>query len=150
MSKKTHTRQTEPFRWEDVPLLAYKEDGGTHFKSITRQVLFDDDDPAGSQLRYFEIAPGGHSTLERHDHIHSVMIVRGRGQALVGRDIHALETNDLIRIPPQTWHQFRATAGESLGFLCIVRSERDKPQRPTPADLAALAADPKVGAFMRV
>lgn len=149
MSAQTHTRQTEPFRWEGVPLLAYKEDGGTHFKSISRQVLFDDPDPAGTQLRYFEIAPGGHSTLERHDHIHSVMILRGRGQALVGRDILGLETNDLVRVPPRTWHQFRATAGEPLGFLCLVRSERDKPQRPNQADLATLAADPKVGGFVR-
>jgi mannose-6-phosphate isomerase-like protein (cupin superfamily) len=148
VSEKTHAPQTAPFRWEGVPVLAYKEEGGTHFKGITRQVLFDD--PAGSQLRYFEIVPGGHSTLERHDHIHSVMILRGRGQALVGSEIHALETNDLVRVPPRTWHQFRATGGEPLGFLCVVRAERDKPQRPTAAELAALGADPRVGAFVRV
>jgi mannose-6-phosphate isomerase-like protein (cupin superfamily) len=150
VNEKTHTPQTDPFRWEGVPVLAYKEEGGTHFKGITRQVLFDDRDPAGSQLRYFEIAPGGHSTLERHDHIHSVMILRGRGQALVGEEIHALEANDLVRVPPRTWHQFRATAGEPLGFLCVVRAERDKPQRPSAADLAALGAHPKVSAFVRV
>ncbi len=149
MSQKTHIAQTEPFRWEDVPVLAYKEDGGTHFRSITRQVLFDDGDAAGSQLRYFEIAPGGHSTLERHDHIHSVMVLRGCGQALVGREIHALQANDLVRVPPQTWHQFRATAGEPLGFLCVVRTERDKPRLPTVAELAELRADGRIGPFVR-
>ena len=35
------------------------------------------DDALACELRYFEIAPGGHSTLERHDHLHSVMIIRG-------------------------------------------------------------------------
>jgi mannose-6-phosphate isomerase-like protein (cupin superfamily) len=150
MSPKTHIPQTDPFRWEDVPVLSYKEEGGTHFRSITRQVLFDDGDGTGAQLRYFEIAPGGHSTLERHDHVHSVMVVRGRGQALVGREIHDLATNDLVRVPPQTWHQFRATTGEPLGFLCLVRSERDKPQRPGESDLAALRADARVASFLRV
>jgi quercetin dioxygenase-like cupin family protein len=149
VSQKTHIAQTAPFRWENVPVLAYKEDAGTHFKGITRQVLFEDDGPSGAELRYFEILPGGHSTLERHEHVHSVMVLRGKGQALVGGEIHALDGNDLIRVPPLTWHQFRATAGETLGFLCLVRSDRDKPQRPTAAELAALRADPRVGPFVR-
>jgi mannose-6-phosphate isomerase-like protein (cupin superfamily) len=150
MTPKTHIPQTLPFQWRDIPVLAYKEDGGTHFKGITRQVLFDEGDELGVQLRYFEIAPEGHSTLERHDHAHCVMIVKGRGQALVGSEIHQLGTNDLVRVPPNTWHQFRATAGESLGFLCLVSQERDKPERPGAVELAALRAHPLVSAFLRV
>lgn len=150
MSQKTHTAQTAPFRWENVPVLDYKEGGGTHFRSITRQILFEDGDPNGAQLRYFEIAPGGHSTLERHAHVHAVMVLRGTGRALVGREIHALAINDLVRVPPQTWHQFQSTEDEPLGFLCLVRSERDKPQRPTESELAALRADGRIGAFIRV
>jgi mannose-6-phosphate isomerase-like protein (cupin superfamily) len=150
MSAKTRIAETAPFRWEDIPVLAYKEDGGTHFRSITRQILLDDEGTIGTQLRYFEIAPGGHSTLERHEHVHSVMILRGGGDVLVGREIHAVGGRDLVRVPPQTWHQFRATGMEPLGFLCIVRSERDKPLRPSPADLSGLRADPAVAAFIRV
>jgi mannose-6-phosphate isomerase-like protein (cupin superfamily) len=146
---KTHIPQTDPYRWEGVPLLAYKEEGGTHFKGITRQVLFEDGDSEGAQLRYFEIVPGGHSTLEKHDHVHSVMVIRGRGQVLVGTEIHTLGANDLVRVPPQTWHQFRATAEVPLGFLCLVRNERDKPQRATAIDLAALCADSRVASFVR-
>ena len=149
MSSKNHTPQAAPFRWEGVPVLAYKEEGGTHFKNVTRQVLFDDGGRDGTQLRYFEIAPGGHSTLERHHHAHSVMVLRGRGHALVGREIHTLDTNDLLRVPPMTWHQFRATDSVPLGFLCLVRRERDKPQRPTAGDLSALRADHAVGEFVR-
>lgn len=150
MTQKTHIPQTLPFRWQDIPVLAYKEDGGSHFKGITRQVLFDEDDKLGVQLRYFEIAPEGHSTLERHDHAHCVMVVKGRGHALVGCEIHALGTNDLVRVPPNMWHQFRATAGETLGFLCLVSRERDKPERPGTADLVALRAHPQVSSFLRV
>jgi len=150
VSPKTHTPQTAPFRWRGIPLLAYKQGSGTHFRSISRQVLFDEGGPGGIQLRYFEIAPGGHSTLERHDHTHSVMVLRGRGRALVGRRIHALGANDLVRVPPRTWHQFRAARGAPLGFLCLVRAERDKPRRPGPRELAALRADRRIGAFIRV
>ncbi len=149
MSQKNHIAQIAPYRWENVPVLAYKEDGGAHFKSITRQVLFGDVDTEGAQLRYFEIAPGGHSTLERHEHVHSVMVLRGRGHALVGDEIHTLGANDLVRVPARTWHQFRATSEEPLGFLCLVRSERDKPQRPTAGELAALRADGRLGSFVR-
>lgn len=149
MNKKTHIAQTGPFRWEGIEVLAYKEDGGTHFKDITRQVLFDEGSDHDTQLRYFEIGPGGHSTLERHHHAHSVMVLQGRGHALVGREIIALGTNDLVRVPPMAWHQFRATADVPLGFLCLVRRDRDKPQRPTPGELSALQADSAVAAFIR-
>lgn len=150
MKRKTVIRQTAPFRWEDVPVLAYKEEAGTHFRAITRQVLFGGSEHLGAELRYFEIAPGGHSTLERHEHVHSVMVVRGLGQVLVGREVHALSGNNLVYIPSLTWHQFRAADEEPLGFLCLVRWDRDKPQRPAAGDLAALRADERVAAFIRV
>jgi quercetin dioxygenase-like cupin family protein len=150
MTHATHTRQTAPFRWEDIPVLAYKEDGGTHFRNVTRQVLFEGGNHLQAQLRYFEIGPGGHSTLEHHDHVHSVMIVRGSGRVMVGGRVHRLKPFDLIYVPPRTWHQFRATARGRLGFLCLVRSERDRPQRPAQADLAALRRDPRIAAFIRV
>lgn len=149
MSAKTHIPKTGPFRWEDVPVLDYKEGAGTHFKNITRQLLVTAEEGLGTELRYFEIAPGGHSTLERHDHVHSVMILRGRGHALVGDEIHTLGVHDLVRVPSRTWHQFRATGDEPLGFLCMVRGERDKPQRPTEEELAALRKEPRIGAFVR-
>jgi quercetin dioxygenase-like cupin family protein len=150
MKRKTHIKQTEPFRWEDIPVLAYKEEGGTHFKAISRQVLFSGTDKLGAELRYFEIAPGGHSTLERHEHIHSVVVVRGKGRALVGTEIHDLGQNSLVYIPSHTWHQFRAAEHESLGFLCLVCSLRDKPQRPDATEIKALKAVPEVADFIRV
>ena len=101
-----------------------------------------------SELRYFEVAPGGFSTLERHEHMHAVLILRGRGHCLVGREVRRLNTNDLVTVPPMTWHQFRATEGEPLGFLCMVNAARDKPQLPSAEDLKALNADPVVAAFL--
>jgi hypothetical protein len=59
-----------------------------------------------------------------------------------------VETRDLVTVPRLTWHQFRATADEPLGFLCMVNATRDKPQLPSPEDLAELQADPAIAAFL--
>jgi hypothetical protein len=43
-----------------------------------------------------------------------------------------------VSVPPMTWHQFRAAEGEPLGFLCLVSTDRDRPQLPTEQELQAL------------
>ena len=146
--ERTIHRKAKEYRWEGVDELPYKEDDRALYKSITRQVLFSDPEMQG-ELRYFEMAAGGFSTLERHEHMHAVLILRGRGHCLVGREIKAVDTRDLVTVPALTWHQFRATQGEPLGFLCMVNAERDKPQLPSAQELARLKADPAIAAFLR-
>jgi len=126
------------FAWESVDRLRYKEEGSAPFRDITRQVLFAQPDHA-CELRYFEVAPGGYSTLERHEHTHAVLILRGRGSVRIGPDEHALQERDLVTVDPLTWHQFHAAPDSALGFLCLVARERDRPQLPTSDDLAKLA-----------
>ncbi len=135
------------FRWDGVELLADKEEGAAPFNANTRQVLFQRAD-LGCELRYFEMEPGGHSTLERHEHAHAVMIFRGAGSCLVGGEVRVVAAPDLVFIPPMTWHQFRATKGEPFGFLCMVNAARDKPQLPTEDELAMLEEDPAIAAFL--
>jgi len=141
-------RKAKDYRWEGVDELPYKEDARALFKSVTRQVLFSDPQMQ-AELRYFEVAPGGFSTLERHRHMHAVLILRGRGHCLVGSEVRAIDARDLITVPPMTWHQFRASTGEPLGFLCMVDATRDKPQLPSAADMAELETDAKIAAFLR-
>ena len=140
-------KESEPFRWEGVPLLPYKEEG-THFRDVTRQILFPDEG-VGAELRYFEIAPGGWSSLERHQHVHAVMVVRGAGRALVGDRILELKPHDLVRVPSLTWHQFRAAPGDKLGFLCLVASGRDRPERPDADAVQGMRRNREVGEFIR-
>lgn len=117
------------YRWDAVDLLRYKQDGAAPFKDITRQVLFSQPDQA-CELRYFEVAPGGYSTLERHQHTHAVLILRGRGTVRLGSEEQPVAEHDLVTIDPLTWHQFRADADSALGFLCLVSKTRDRPQLP--------------------
>ena len=134
------------FRWDGVERRPYKDEGEAPFKDISRQALFVDE-RLGCELRYFEMEAGGDSTLERHEHVHAVMIFRGRGHALVGDAVRQVETHALVTIPPMTWHQFRATRGEPLGFLCMVNAERDRPQLPTEAELETLRQSSAITAF---
>ena len=136
-----HRKATPEYRWEGVERLPYKEDDRALFKSVSRQTLFSDPDLAG-ELRYFEVEPGGFSSLERHEHMHGVLILRGRGRCLVGNEVRAVATHDLVTVPAWTWHQFRATSEEPLGFLCMVNAARDKPHLPSEQDLAELRAEP--------
>jgi mannose-6-phosphate isomerase-like protein (cupin superfamily) len=126
------------FHWDGVEVLAYKQEGAAPFKDVTRQVLFDDPSMA-AQLRYFEVAPGGWTTLERHEHVHNVMVIRGRGRCLVGEKAWDIARNDLVAVPPLAWHQFQAAPDEPLGFLCLVNRERDRPQLPDAGEAARIA-----------
>jgi quercetin dioxygenase-like cupin family protein len=143
-------RTADGFRWDGVPVRAYQTEG-SHFAGITRQTLLRDAPGIGCEMRYFEVAPGGHSSLERHEHAHAVMVLRGTGRVLLGTAVHAIAAHDVVYVPPMTWHQFRSEEdAEPLGFLCLVDCTRDRPPRPTEADLAALRRDPTVAGFIRV
>jgi quercetin dioxygenase-like cupin family protein len=140
-------RTTGKFRWEAVAHQPYKQDGSAPFKDISRQVLFHEE-ALGCELRYFEIEAGGYSTLERHEHAHAVMILRGCGDCLVGDEVRPVKQFDLVSIPAWQWHQFRATQGQSLGFLCMVNVQRDRPQLPTDDELAHLKTSPAIATFL--
>ncbi len=144
----TILRQSQrEFLWEGVERRPYKETDAAVFKGISRQTLFSEPELAG-ELRYFEIEPGGFSTLERHKHVHGVMVIRGRGHCLVGTEVKPISPFDLITIPAWNWHQFRPLPGETLGFLCLVNSVRDKPVLPSDEELLALRSHPVVATFL--
>jgi hypothetical protein len=80
------------FRWSGARQQEYKsgfgDARGMGWKGVSRCVLARPEAvPAGYELRYFEIEPGGYSSLEKHRHAHFIIVLRGRGRALVGRRV---------------------------------------------------------------
>jgi len=127
--------------WSGVPIRRYKPQEGT-FRDITRRTLLgdaEDEQALDAITRYFEIEPGGYSTLERHRHPHSIVVLRGSGHVVLGPDVHEIGPLDCAYVAPDTLHQFHASGGEPLGFLCIVDRERDRPVLPDATELEALA-----------
>ena len=122
-------RHNGNFTWEGVRLEPYKATT-EQWKGITRRELCGKrGESSRFHLRYFEIAPGGYSTLEQHEHEHVVVPQRGRGEVQFGCYIYRVETGDVIYVAQNDPHQFRnpQDATEPFGFLCIVNAERDVP-----------------------
>jgi len=90
--------------------------------------------PSRFELRYFELAAGGYSSLEQHAHVHCIVVLRGRGKALVAEEIITLEPLDVLCVPPRTPHRWINDSEEPFGFLCPVDAQRDSPM---PVDDAA-------------
>jgi ribulose-bisphosphate carboxylase large chain len=79
-------------------------------------------------LRYFEIAPGGRTTLERHRHEHVVVGLKGKGRCQVGRRKMDLGFLDTLYIEPHVPHQLSNPFDEPFGFFCMVDARRDRPR----------------------
>jgi quercetin dioxygenase-like cupin family protein len=75
-------------------------------------------------VRYFEVQPEGTTSLDKHEHDHGVVILRGRGQVRLGDDVTEVSFGDAIYVPPYELHQFRCVGQEPLGFLCVVPARR--------------------------
>jgi quercetin dioxygenase-like cupin family protein len=123
-------RHRGDFTWDGVEVEGYKATTET-WKGITRRELVGKRGESGQfHVRYFELEPGGYSTLEKHEHEHVVIPQRGRGEVQFGCYVYRVEFGDVIYVAPNDPHQFRNPddATEPFGFLCIVNAERDRPQ----------------------
>jgi quercetin dioxygenase-like cupin family protein len=113
--------------WAGVSRLPYKQGEDGPFRGIARCQLAAPD-PASFELRYFELEPGGYTSLERHRHVHVVVGLRGRGRVRIGAEAHAVRSGHVVQIASRTEPQFSNDSAEPFGFLCIVDRERDRPE----------------------
>jgi quercetin dioxygenase-like cupin family protein len=126
-----HRFQAAEYVWQGVPVQEYKQ-AAQHHCGVRRSVLVGESgEKTGFQVRYFEIAPGGFTTLEHHRHEHALIVLRGSGQVRLGETWHGVGFGDTVYVAPDEVHQLGNDGDEPFGFLCIVDSERD---RPIPVD----------------
>lgn len=120
------------YQWDSVPRKEYKDDTecyqGVHRYSLLGEA--EDEQQLNFQTRYFEVKPGGYTSFELHRHPHSVVIIRGEGEVVLGNELHEIGLHDVVFVAPETPHQFHATGDEPLGFICIVDRYRDRPTLP--------------------
>jgi quercetin dioxygenase-like cupin family protein len=137
------------FRWEDLEPRQYKDEPGTArgmaWRGISRTTLV----RGPFEVRYFELAPGGFSSLEKHAHAHAVSAVRGHGRALLGASVVDLAPLDLAETGPWVPHRWINASDEPFGFLCTVTGDRDRPQPLSDAEWEALAANPATAPFLK-
>lgn len=112
-------------RWDGVPVSQHKPPSAT-WQDVSRTLLVGNQGEQTSfHVRYFEVAPGGYTSLERHAHEHAVLVLRGRGVVQLGEQTHDLAFGDLVYVAPNEVHQFRNSSAEPLGIVCIVDARRD-------------------------
>jgi quercetin dioxygenase-like cupin family protein len=136
------------FRWEGIEPRAYKDDPGAGrgmaWRGISRHTLA----RGAFEVRYFELAPGGFSSLEKHAHVHAVVCVRGRGRALIGGSVVDLAPFDLVQAAAWEPHRWLNAGDEPFGFLCTVEGERDRPVALDDEEWAALLSNPVTAGFV--
>jgi len=124
--KSTVFRHTGNYKWKGTKTEAYKLKKDDWSK-IIRRSLIGDELKSRFHVRYFEIAPGGQSSFEKHRHEHIVIGIRGKGKVLLGKKPRKVAFLDVVYVSPNTPHQFLNPFNEPFGFLCVVSAKRDKP-----------------------
>jgi len=107
--------------WEGVTEQGYDRTG---MVGVTKQVLVGPEEKAPHfRIRYFRVEPGGHTSLDRHPHDHGVVILHGQAAVLLGEEEVVVGRHDVVYVPGNEVHQFRAVGLEPLGFLCVIPAE---------------------------
>lgn len=129
LRKLRHLPASDEYTWAGRPASDYKADQSFPFDGVTRVELIG---KAGEQaqfdLRYFELAPGGYTSLEKHAHTHTIIGVRGKGTAWIDGEEVQVRQNDVVYIDTLEPHQLKNPGTEPFGFYCIVDHDRDRPQ----------------------
>ena len=116
--------------WEGRESSPYKDAGDLTFRGVRRVELVGRfGERTRCDLRYFEVEPGGHTSLERHLHTHVVIGARGEGVLLLGDRRMPLRRLDVACVGPLEAHQLRNETAEPFGFFCVVDHDRDRPLR---------------------
>lgn len=119
------------YAWDGRSPTAYKLNGSLPFAGVTRTELIGTyGEQTAFDVRYFEIEPGGYSSLEKHGHTHVIIGVRGAGVLKLPQETLPVNAFDIAYVPPLEVHQLRNESAEPFGFLCIVDHDRDRPQAP--------------------
>lgn len=116
------------FKWRGIKDEPYKAVGPGWAKIVRRVLIGAHNESTKFHVRYFEIFPGGNSSLERHRHEHVVICVRGEGVVQTGRSKKKIGFMDTFYISPDTIHRLTNPFERPFGFLCIVNAKRDRPK----------------------
>lgn len=118
------------FHWQHRSDRRYKNEDDD-FNAVRRvELIGRHGEQADFDLRYFEIEPGGYTSLEKHLHTHVIVVARGEGVLVTDALRAPLKPMDVAYVRPLEVHQLRNEGQAPFGFFCVVDRERDRPMRP--------------------
>ena len=118
------------FQWAERPSSPYKDASDAAYQGVRRvELVGKHGERTRTDLRYFEVEPGGFSSHERHLHTHIIIGARGDGVLLLdGRRIE-IRAMDVAYIEPLQSHQLLNETADPFGFFCVVDHDRDRPMK---------------------
>jgi ribulose-bisphosphate carboxylase large chain len=114
--------------WKGIKIETYKHSSQDWAHVIRQTIIGSRSETTKFHLRYFELAPSGHTSFEIHKHEHVVIGIRGEGICTVAKKNYALGFLDILYIEPNAPHQLKNPFDEPFGFFCIVNAKRDRPK----------------------
>ena len=112
------SEKQDQFQWEGVDAIPLGTGG---IQSVTKHILIGEkEDAPNSIMRYFDLAPGGHSKLERHPQEHEVLVIRGKGNVQIGENNFLVKPFDAVFIDGNELHQFSNPFDHPFGFICVI------------------------------
>ena len=137
--------------WDTVKKIAYKDVGSSNtFYKVDRQNIISSADGVGFNVRYFECGAHGFTTLEKHEHVHIVMIARGEGRVIIGNVVFEARPNDYFVIPSWAPHQLINAGAEPFAFFCSVNAVRDKFVLLTGDEIDALKQNEGIQTWIKI
>ena len=107
------------FDWEGVEVGRYPPE--KNMKGVSVRYLFGPQEKAPNfAFRYFEVEPGGYTSLDQHAHDHGVVVQRGQGRMRLGDEEFDISSGDAVYVPGDEVHQFHNTGDEPFGFFCVI------------------------------
>lgn len=85
-----------------------------------RRLISDEDGAPNFCMRRFELEPGGSTPRHSHPWEHEVYMLEGQGTVMHEGVEEPFLPGDVVFIPPDSEHCFRAYAGSPVAFLCLI------------------------------
>jgi len=105
----------------DIPAEPVSAGAGT-----TRQVLIGPDEGPHFAMRRFIMEPGGGMPPHTNTVEHEQYVLRGSATIGIGEATIEVRQGDVVFIPAGTPHWYRADAGDTFEFLCMVPNLPDR------------------------
>ncbi len=94
-------------------------------KNTFRQVLIGSDEAPNFAMRRFIIEPGGEIPNHTNTVEHEQLVLNGRAEIGIDDEIFKVRKNDVVFIPADVPHWYKAIGEEAFEFLCMVPNGDD-------------------------